>query len=192
MPTSWNLRRPFFLMALAAATALPLPAHAQNLPPEDQAFFDKHLSDFIRFEATKLDDALFLKVFSTPFYCVKVLIKASDGEQSSDVVLARLDGKLVSVGRPSSDVDLPEFPKLLNPAFRLKTDDDAKVLQQALDTAYPIIGNDNKKAKSFRRAGDQWILVRGVFFDDQLGFIFTVDPTGAVKSVKFVLRLPKA
>ena len=192
MRLSWKVRRTFIVVALAVAGSLPVAARAAGLPAEEQAFFDKHISEIVQLEPTKLNDAAFLKVFATPFYSVKVLIKEADSEQTSTLIVARVDGKLVSVGRPSSDADLPDFAKMLNPDFKLKTDADAKLLQQALDAAYPIIGDSDKKAESFRHAGGQWILVRGVFFDDKLGYIFEVDASGTIKSVKFTLKLPKA
>jgi hypothetical protein len=190
MSQSHNFRRPFILMALALSMVVPPLVRADGLSPEEQAFFDKHISDVVRFEPTKLNDPSFLKVFSTPFYSVKVTIGPADGGAMTTLVVARIDDKLVSVDRPSTDADLPEFPKMLNPAFKLKTNDDAKMLQQALDVAYPIIGRDDEKAKSFRRSGSRWIFVRGVFFESKLGYVFDVDSSGVVKSVKFMLKLP--
>ncbi len=91
--------------------------------------------------------------------------------------------------RPSSDADLPDFAKMMNPEFRLASADDARTLQRALDAAYPIMGSEDQKAAANRRVGNQWIFVRGVFFDNKMGFIFETDATGAVTAVKFSLKL---
>ena len=191
MLNSRNYRRPALLIGvLAIAGAVAMLAHADALPAEEQAFFDKHVSDFVQATPTRFNDPSFLKVFSTPFYSVKLVIKQEDGDELHDLVVARIGDKLVNVSRPGSDTDLPDFPKMLNAAFRLKTDDDAKVLQHAMDMAYPILGDDDKKAEGIRHVGAQWMLIRGVFFDSKLGYIFEADADGVIKSVKFELKLP--
>jgi hypothetical protein len=96
----------------------------------------------------------------------------------------------VSVTRPSTDADLPDFLTMLNPGFKLATEDDARTLQQALDVAYPIIGSGDKKAETNRRAGNEWIFVRGIFFDKKMGYVFQTDPSGRIVSVKYSLKLP--
>jgi len=176
---------------LEAAFKLRTAAVPGGLSPDEQAFLEKHGSDVVQLKPMKLADPALSKVFSTPFYSVLVVIKQSDGDETIDTIVARVGDKLVAISRPGSDADLPDFPKMLNPAFTLKTDDDARTLQQAMDVVYPISGDDNKKAEAFRHTGNQWLLTRGLFFDKKLGYIFDVDPGGAVKSVKFVLKLPE-
>jgi hypothetical protein len=185
-----KLHRSLSLVAMLLALA-PLRSRADGLSAEDQAFFDKHSSDVVQLDAKRLDLPAFVKVFSTPFYTVRVTIKQSDGDMNNDIVVARVDDKLVCVGRPSSDVDLPEFVKMIKSDFKLKTDDDAKTMQTALDAAYPIIGSDDdKKAEAFKHVGDQWIFIRGNFFQDKMGYVFDVDADGTIKSTKFKLKLP--
>jgi hypothetical protein len=79
---------------------------------------------------------------------------------------------------------------MLHPDFRLRTAADATTLQQALDVAYPIVMDRDKKTKTFRHAGHQWIFVRGEFFDSKSGYIFETDASGAITSVKYQLKLP--
>jgi hypothetical protein len=180
-------------LAIALSTilsALPVLLSARDLTPDEQSFFDKHTSDMMRLETQRLDAPAMVKVFSSPFYAVKVVLKYPDSEQSSDLVVARVGDSLVSVSRPSSDGDLPDFQKMFNPDFKLRTDADAKTLQQALDTAYPIISDSDKKSEAFRHAGHTWTFVRGDFFDSKLGYVFETDAGGAIKSVKFLLKLP--
>ena len=171
-------------------SALPVLLFPRDLTPEEQSFFAKHTPDLVRFETQKLDDPAFVNVFSAPFYTVKVVLKYADGEQSSDLVAARVGDNLVSVSRPSSDADLPDFQKMLNPDLKLRTDGDAKKLQQALDAAYPIISDSDKKSETFRHTGHTWTFVRGDFFDSKLGYIFETDAGGTIKSIKFQLKLP--
>ncbi len=171
-------------------SALPVLLSASDLTPDEQAFFDKHTSDVIRLETQRLDAPAIVKVFSSPFYAVKVVLKVADGELSNDLIVARIGDNLVSVSRPGSDGDLPDLQKMLNPDFKLRTDADATTLQQALDAAYPILMDSDKKTKAFRRAGHSWIFVRGKFFDSKSGYIFETDASGAITSVKYQLKLP--
>ena len=44
--------------------------------------------------------------------------------------------------------------------------------------------------RDYKHAGNQWTLVRGMFFDKKMGFVLTTDANGAVTNVKYVLKLP--
>lgn len=179
------------LIVLGMMLLLPKAAGAQSLSPEDQAFFDKHSTDVVRLETTRLNDATFVRVFSMPFFHVKIIIKQGDGgDESMETIVARSGDKLVSVGRPGTDTDMPDFPKMVSPSFKLKSDADAKDMQAALDVAYPIIGDDDKKAATFRHSGTQWTFVRGKFFNNYLGFVFDTDANGTITSAKFSLKIP--
>ncbi len=174
-------------------STLPVLLSARDLTPDEQAFFDKHMSDMIkiRLETQRLDAPAIVKVFSPPIYTVKMILEfVADSEVSSHLIVARIGDKLVSLSRPSGDDDLPDFQRMLNPDFKLRTDTDATTLQQALDAAYPIVSDDDKKAEAFRHTGHTWIFVRGDFIDSKLGYLFETDASGAIKSVKFLLRLP--
>ncbi len=184
------MNRTLILAWSTLLSVLPSLAFAGDLTPAERAFFDQHLADLIRLDAQRLDTPEVVRVFSAPVYAVKVVRLEADGEQSSDLVVARMGQKLVAVSRPGTDADMPELQKMLNPAFRLRTDADAAVLQQALDAMYPIVSDSDAKLKGFHRAGNQWKFVRGDFFEDKLGFLFETDAGGAITSAKFQLRLP--
>lgn len=166
-------------------------ARADGLSADDQAFFDKHSTDVVRLEPTRLTDAPVVRVFSVPLFHLKIVMKMGDGgEQSMDMIVARGSDKLLNVTRPSSDADMPDFPKMLNTSFKLQSDGDAKDMHAALDAIYPIVGDDDKKAATFVHKGNQWTFIRGKFFDKRLGFIFETDPSGTITSAKFSLSIP--
>jgi hypothetical protein len=171
-------------------STLPALSFAGNPTPAEKAFFSQHVSDVIKLDARRLDAPAIAKVFSSPVYLVKVVRLEGDGEEIKEIAAARVGEKLVSMSVPGTDSDLPNFEKMLSPAFRLRTDADAVVLQEALDAVFPITMDRDRKVKAFRRAGNQWSFLRGEFFEDKLGYLFETDATGAVKSVKYRLRLP--
>ena len=175
---------------LTLVLALPSVLFARELTPDEQAFFDRHAADLVRFETEALDDLALDQVFASPFYNLTVMILLGDGDQNTQLIVTRIGDKLVTVDRPGTDGDLPEFQKLLNPAFKLRTDADAKMLQQALDVLYPIFMQSDKKARSFRHEGDTWIFVRAEFFESTSGYIFTTAADGTIQSVKYLMRLP--
>jgi hypothetical protein len=173
-------------MLLAATPA----ARADDLSPEDKAFFDKHATDIVRLEPGKVTDPTFVHVFALPVFHVKVVIKQGDGDGSMDLVVAKMDDKLVSVSRPGTDSDLPDFPKMISPSFALKSDADAKDMQAAMDLIYPLITDDEKKAEAFHHEGNKWTFIRGPFFNNKMGFVFETDASGKITSAKYSLKLP--
>jgi hypothetical protein len=191
MLQSQALRFSAVSMALACVAMLASLAKADELPPEEQTFFDKNISNVVHIQPARISSPALLKVFAAPFYAVKVEIRGSNGTSvTNDLVVARVDEKLTSVDRPSSDSPLPSFPKMLVADYKLKTDADAKAMQDAMDVIYPIFGDDDKKVEGFKRVGDLWVFMRGAFFADKMGFVFETDADGVIKSAKYMLKLP--
>ncbi len=178
------------LALLTLFSALPLPSSGADLTPAEKTFFAQHVSDVIRLDARRLDAPAVARVFSSPMYLAKVMRLEGEGEEIQEIGVARVGEKLATLSRPSTDAEMPYLVKMLNPAFRLRSDADAAVLQQALDAVFPIVMDSDAKQKGFHHTGNQWRFVRGEFFEDKLGFLFETDAAGAIKSVKFQLRLP--
>lgn len=185
-----TLRRLILIGALVLGMAAAR-AWGAELTADEKAFLDQHVPDVVKTEYVRLSDPAVIKVFATAFYTVSIDIYDGEGGTShNSVLVARRDDKLVGITRPSTDGDCPAIQKMFRPDFRLKNDEDARVLQAALDAVFPIIGSSDQKAKTFKHAGPQWKFVRGEFFDAKMGFVVTTDNSGAVTGVKFVLKLP--
>jgi hypothetical protein len=185
-----TLRRPILIGALVLVVGATC-AWGGELTADEKTFLDQHVSDVVKTESVRLSDPAVVKVFATPFYTLNIAIDDGDGGTSSNsAIVARRDDKLVSIHRPGTDGDHPEIQQMFRPDFRLKNDNDARVLQAALDAVFPIIGSSDQKAKTFKHAGHEWKFVRGEFFDAKMGFVVTTDDSGAITGVKFVLKLP--
>jgi hypothetical protein len=167
-----------------------LDARAQSLTPDEQAFFDRHASDLVKVEPARLSDPAVAAVFSVPLYTVTVSLFAQGGTSTSSFVATRFGGRLVSVDTPGTDDAAPMIAKFLNPSFRLRTDQDATILARALDLAYPIVADAERKAATFRRSGTHWQFIRNHFFGSPSGFTFTTDRAGAITAVTYALKLP--
>jgi hypothetical protein len=184
------LRRPILLGALVFGLVA-IRAWSAELTADEKAFLDRHFSDVVKVEYDRVSDPAVLKVFATPVYIVTVDIYYGEGSGGHNIVLAtRRDDKLVGIARPGTDGNCPAIQQMFRPDFRLRNDDDARVLQAALDAVFPLSGSSDQKAKTFRHAGHKWTFVRGPFFDAMLGFVMTTDSSGAVTGVEFVLKLP--
>jgi hypothetical protein len=184
------MHRSLALALSILSSTFPVLLSAEEVTPEEQAFFDQRKCDMIQIETEKLDDLAIEAVFSRPFYSLKLTIAVSGDGGSSTYIVARVDDAIVPMLQPGQDGDLPDFQKLLNPEFKLRTNTDGKMMQQALNVLYPPFMESEKKLISFRHAGTTWTFVRGEFFESKSGYIFETDEGGAITSVKYLLRLP--
>jgi hypothetical protein len=173
-----------FLLSVTAARA-----EAQALSADDRAFIDQHISDLLAFKAEPIliSDPAVNTVFAGPLYQVKLGLTVLGF--SSTLIVGRDGPHLVRVDVPSGSKGLPDFPKRINPAFRLVRDDDAKLLQRALDVIYPILSGTDKDAETFHHANDRWLFVRGTFFEKSKGYVFKTDANGIITSVEYSLDL---
>jgi hypothetical protein len=175
---------PISLLAMIVVLAPQL--HADDTA-DDQAFFDKQTSKFVKLQPTRLTGDALGKVFAGIFYSVNVV--GSDGG-STKAVVARTGDGIAIVSIPGTTTDMPDVIKLLKGDFVLKSDADAHVFQDALDVLYPIdttFNKDDLNAKAMRHTGTQWTFVRGKFFDHFKGLIVTTDGAGKITAVKWTL-----
>jgi hypothetical protein len=180
--------------ALAASIAIALPvarfARAADVTPEERAFIESHQKEIVKIEPTKLADPSLPTAFAVPFFLLTVSTYTNGGVGTEQFIVTRLGNDLVSVGDPGTDDPAPVLGKLLNPALRLRTDQDAIVLQRALDVVLPIPTDTERKAETFHHVGSEWKFVRNHFFGSESGYVFSTGPNGAVTSVKFFLKIP--
>ena len=181
------MRRKLLPLSLLAFTVILSTQLRADNAADDQAFFDKQTSKFIKLQPKRLTGDALGKVFTATMYQVNVV--NSDGGSTAAVV-ARTGDDISIVSIPMSTTDMPDFVKLIKADFTIKTDADAKAFQECLDVLYPIdttFNKDDLNAKAIRHTGNQWIFIRGKFFDHFKGFIVTTDAGGKVTGVKWTL-----
>lgn len=175
--------------AMTIALLAPL-ASADALPPDEQAFLDKHMADVIAITPKRLDDAALAKAISAPIYMLNIAINMGDGgSMTQSQMAAHVGDQLVPVTRPGTDGDCPQIAKMIKSDFALKSDDDAKTLQSAFDLLFPPVGDIEKKVIAFHHNGNEWQFIRGAFFDKHMGFVITTDNAGKITAVKYSLKL---
>lgn len=171
---------------------IPAVSFAGDLPPDEQAFFDKHLSDIVEIEPTPLRTDATAAVFNVPLYAVKMTIHQGPDTQTMNLIAAKTDTKLLTMSSPGTDEDLPQFKSMISPQFKLNSGDDGQTFEKAIDVIDPIpdVSPDDQKAKAHSQQGTQWTFVRGTFFQKHKGYVVTTDDSGAIRSVKYSLNLP--
>ena len=186
--------RKLLAFAVVAALSLAWTARGAGLSADERAFFDKHMSDIVKVEPSRMDEPALKKVFDAPFFDVKVTINQGGSEtQTSDVKVARVGQELVNVSLPSTTEQMPKLKQMFKPTFKLRSEQDAKAVEAALDVLYPIsnsFGGEDLKAKAIKHAGNKWMFIRGAFFQKHKGFAFTTGADGAITAVEYSLDLP--
>jgi len=146
----------------------------------------------IEIKSTKLESSALKKVSGATFYKVTVKIKEGDGSSTSKMLLVRKGDKFVDLETTFTSKDMPGFKGLISKSFKLKTEADAKVFEEALDSLYPLSKfGSSKKAKAIKKTPAGWAFIRGTFFKDLKGFEVATDANGTVQSIGYNLKIKK-
>ncbi|WP_419534316.1 hypothetical protein [Endozoicomonas sp.] len=171
-------------------------ALAQPLTAEEKKGIQRTIVNNIKIKtkARVLDNSAIKKTFSAKFY--DVTITQHDIEEvsssSQNRTLVKQGNKFIYLESPTTNEPLPKLFSMLNKQFMLRTHKDAQVLEEALDTLYPIstsFGTKDLDKKEIRQEGNQWFFIRGEFFDNLMGFVFNTDASGQIQSVSYSLSI---
>ena len=180
----WTI--PLMLMSLS-------PTLAQDLTADERAAVEAEVHKRIKVTSEKMTSPVLPRVFSPTFIEVKVKIMSPDGStMTHDFTMAKSGDGFIDLEDPTTNMAMPNLQKAMRKDLRIKTDVDAKVVEQALDVLHPIsgFGGRDKAFKAIRHADNVWTFVRGKFFKERKGFVVTTDDTGAVKEVRYSLDIP--
>ena len=140
----------------------------------------------------RLTSLALTKVFSATFYQVKIITKHPNGpSQSYETILARKDEAFVNIENPYTNMPMPNLKTLIRSDFHLETDEDAIILQEAFEQIYPSFSLFDEKVEEtdIRHSNNEWLLIRGKFFDRHKGFIIKNDKKGAITYVSYSLEI---
>jgi hypothetical protein len=90
----------------------------------------------------------------------------------------------------SSNITINSLLVLLKNDFLLKDENVAAKFELALNAIYPYEDEDKVQIKHMKK-GDQWIFIRGKFFETYEAIIITVDPKGTIKKITYRLDYKK-
>lgn len=146
----------------------------------------------IEIESTKVESSALKKVSSATFYKVTIKIKEGGGTSNSKMLLAKKDAKFVDLETTFTSQDMPGLHSLVVKDFKLKTEADAKVFEEALDKLYPLpTSGSSKDAKAIKKTAAGWVFVRGTFFKGLKGFDVATDAKGTIQSIRYNLKIKK-
>ncbi|KEI69373.1 hypothetical protein [Endozoicomonas elysicola] len=171
-------------------------ALAKSLTAEEKKGIQRTIINNIKIKtkARVLENSSIQKTFSAKFYDVTITQHdiAEGSSSAHNRTLVKQGNKFIYLESPTTDEPLPKLFSMLNKQFMLKNQKDAQILEEALDTIYPIstsFGTEDLDKKAIRQEGNQWIFIRGGFFDKLMGFVFQTDSGGRIQSVSYSLNI---
>lgn len=184
----------FVAACFANAPVQAAESDAEKTAEENQKLIETFVRSNVYAQPKVLAKDVIGKVFEGDFYETKVKISYTPGSSSSSTEsgINVHDGEVTKVAECCSNHQ--EFPTLLSLVkkdFLLKDEKAAKQFEAALDLLYPPREKDRKEVKHMQE-GEQWIFIRGTFFDDAKAFAVTTDPDGTVTNIEFKLPYPES
>jgi hypothetical protein len=175
------------LLFLITSLIFPACLFAQNIPDNDQSGIKAYVTDKMMMETVRFESDTIKKVFTGNFYKVNMGFKHVEGEDYCAEYYFNVNGTSISeLEGPHADVEIAVLPRLIKSDFRLNNENAAKVFEACLDKIYPMEKSELELKKHFKK-DNQWIFIRGSFFEDFKAFKVTVDPTGKIMVVEFNL-----
>ena len=86
----------------------------------------------------------------------------------------------------TTDMVVASLPELVKKEFLLKDENAAAKFESALNAIYPPERNDKDQIKHINK-NDQWIFIRGKFFDNYKAMIVTVYQKGTILKISYSL-----
>lgn len=155
------------------------------LTTEEQTFFNDRIKEMIRITPKLLTSDVLGKVFSYQFYDTQIFTPVG----GTTTLVASNGTRILNISKPSAFLngeavgfDPQSLISTIKPDFKLSTDSDAKLLQEALDLVYPDTGPD--VIRTFEHRGAEWIFKRSnQFFKSSTEYTFTTDKNGSIVSM---------
>jgi hypothetical protein len=164
---------------------------AQGIPAADNALLDKYMKEITKIEKVRINSDTLARVFTGSFYEVTTVFVVKGGSSSSgSFKLIIKDGKMIELEELSTAKKLGILFSLLNPAFRIKNENDAKIFETAIDKLYPLTWSEVKN-KEHKKINNKWYFIRGEFFDSKAAIMATIDGTSKITSLDFDLEAIK-
>jgi hypothetical protein len=160
---------------------------AQTIVEQDEKLMDDYIKKNLTSGKTTVDPLAVGKIFSGSFYIVSPGFKQPEGiGYCSDYFFNINAGVLVEYEQLTTDKELPVLLSLVKKGFILKDEAGAKLFEASLNELYPVKDSDKPGVKHMKK-NNQWIFLRGKFFDDQTAVIVNTDAKGTI--TRFELKL---
>ncbi len=165
-------------------------SYPQDLTQSEEGLIREEICRRIKIDVKPIDTQTLGKIFYGTFYQIKLGKEDPDGSilWMGNLMLIRVDDHFVIPKDIGANKSMPSLKSLLKKDLRLKNMNDAQMIQDALDSIYKISSFSDKNVKGIKQKGDEWIFIRGKFFDTYKGFIFETKD-GVIVEVKYSLDI---
>jgi len=150
-------------------------AIVDEIPEDFKLAVEKELLSKIKIIKTETNESSSL-VFRAPIYKVKPLLGN----------VAFVDGKVLELKRPTTNMKLPGYLKLIRDDFVLDSLEQANTLANAIE---PTISYKLKKIVKPVKIDTGWIIFRNDFFKNYSGLVFTTDEKGKITFVEYIMKI---
>jgi hypothetical protein len=175
------------LLLYLVALLFSLSIAAQEINEQNQKLMDEYLKSKFYSEKEVMGPTALSKVFSGIFYKVQSgFMFVSGTSLGSNVFLNISEGKITEVEELTHDRELPLLLALVKKEFSLKDEPGAVLFEAALNELYPVEEKEKAGIKHMRK-NNQWIFIRGKFFDNYTALIVTTGSNGVVTRIEVKL-----
>lgn len=158
----------------------------------DKKVEEEILQDFIErttVSAKEIKNDDVSKCFSGTLYDVSIETEGPTYSSSlQDSLYVKKGDDLILITEPGTDAEMPALLDIVNPDFKLKSEDDGKALMRAIKVLFPSTFDDEIETR-YEIDGGKWSLIVNDFFDDFSGFVFETDADGKITKVSRSLSI---
>ncbi len=151
---------------------------AAEVPADVNAAVEKKILSKIKINKAEIDPAA-AQIFRAPIYEVKPLLG----------YISIVDGDVLNLNYPGTSAILSGYLKLIRDDFVLDSAEKANLLGNAFQHVFPYKRSDGGEFKQAVKLDKGWLLIRGEFFKNHSGLVFTTDDKGKITLVEFVLKI---
>ena len=155
----------------------------------DLARIDQFIGKKISIKKEKLDPEALGKVFRGSFYRATPEYAYNNGTSScGEFNVVVVDGAIFDLENIDETKTLEMLATLLRSDFAIQNEEDARTFELALDAIYPLSWSDKPEDKKHMKKDDQWIFLRGKFFDALKGFVVSLDENYRIRQIEYQLK----
>lgn len=167
--------------------AFPFGLVAQEINEHNTKLIDEYIKSRIISEKEVIGSKVLNMVFSGCFLKVESgFVNIGGRNLCSDFILNMDKDRIQELDELTEDKDLPVLLSLVKAGFVLKEEAAAVQFETALNALYPVAKNDVSGIRHMKK-DNQWIFIRGKFFDDNTAVVVSTNPDGVITKIEVKL-----
>ena len=165
---------------------------AQTVDSLDQRRIEAFVRSNVYVQPEVVDKEATAKVFAGTFFKAEVKISYIPTESNSyaESGINVLNDSVTKIRSCCSTQEFPELLSLVKKDFLLNDEKSAQLFENALNVLYPVKKKEIPNVRHLQE-GDQWVFIRGTFFNDLQAFVVTTDTDGRITKIAYQLPYGK-